>query len=211
MVAEPVPAPATAASPPAAPSDPAPPPAAPPLAAPSPIEPPVVEPRPVRHFLFGNGLALLMTRLSVGYELFPARHHSIGISVFGQAVGGFASEIMAPGACLGLGTELGYRFYGGHDGPSGPFLGLSVLGGRYLSLSRLYRTDTHGEGYFQLGGAADVGWALHLDRTIVVALGVGVQYTWVAGASRDTLSEIAQLVSGEGFRPRGNVQVGKTF
>ncbi len=201
MVAEPAPPPAAVAPPLVAPAPPA----------PSLVEPPVAPPRPVRHFLFGNGLALLMTRLSVGYELFPARHHSIGISVFGQAVGGFASEVIAPGACLGLGSELGYRFYGGHDGPSGPFFGLSVLGGRYLSHSRLYRTDTHGEGYFQIGGAADVGWALHLDRTVVVALGVGIQYTGVVGASRDTLSEIAQLVSGEGFRPRGNVQVGKTF
>ena len=206
MVAEPAPAPAVAAPPLAAPGLVEAPVAPAPVAA-----PPVAPPRPVRHFLFGNGLALLMTRLSVGYELFPARHHSIGISVFGQAVGGFVSEVIAPGACLGLGSELGYRFYGGHDGPSGPFIGLSGLGGRYLSLSRLYRTDTHGEGYFQIGGAADVGWALHLDRTVVVALGVGVQYTWVAGASRDTLSEIAQLVSGEGFRPRGHVQVGKTF
>lgn len=164
-----------------------------------------------RHFLFGNGLALLLTSLSVGYEFLPVPHHSVGVNIHGQYGGGIISEIVGvKGAFIGVGGELGYRFYGWRDGPYGPFIGTSFLMGVYHTQATIYRIDPEAFRYVQYGPALDVGWSVHLDRTTVLALSLGAQYTFVdVDASR--LPDLTRLLVGDGPRPRGGVQVGKTF
>ena len=207
---EPAPGPADPTPPPVAPA-PLPPPdlvAQPPLVLPAPPPPP---PRFPQHFLFGNGLALLLTSLSVGYELLPVAHHSIGLNLHGQYGGGIVSEIVGvKGAFAGVGAELGYRFYAWRDGPFGPFIGMSLLTGVYHTQATFYRIDPHAFRYAQYGPAVDLGWSAHLDRTTVFALSVGAQYTFVSVDPRD-LNEITRLLVGDGPRPRGGIQVGKVF
>jgi hypothetical protein len=114
------------------------------------------------------------------------------------------------GAVTGVGGEIGYRYYGGRRGPSGPFIGASFLGGGYASAPTFFAIRPQTTHYAQYGVALEVGWAVHIDRTIVLATGFGVQHTWI-GVDRDKLSDFAQLVVGEGFRPRAMIQVGRIF
>ena len=173
---------------------------------------PVAAPRFPQHFLFGNGLALVLTSLSVGYELLPVAHHSFGLNIHGQYGGGIISEIIGvKGAFIGLGAELGYRFYAWRDGPYGPFLGLSFLTGYYHTQSTIYRIDANAFRYAQYGPAVDFGWSVHLDtKGTVLALSIGAQYTFT-NVDAGTLPELTRLLVGDGLRPRGGIQVGKVF
>jgi hypothetical protein len=168
-------------------------------------------PRFPQHYLFGNGLSLILTRLSVGYEYLPIAHHAIGLSIYGQYGGGIASELVGmKGAFVGVGSEVAYRFYAWRDGPFGPFLGMSFLSGYYHTQSSIFALDPHAFRYAQYGPAVDFGWSVHLDRTAVLALSLGAQYTFVDANPRE-LPELTRLLVGDGPRPRGGVQVGKIF
>ena len=193
------------------------PPEPPALTAPAPATAPATAPAAPappafpQHFLFGNGLALLITRLSVGYELLPAVHHSFGINIHGQYGGGLVSEFFGlNGTFVGVGGELGYRFYAWSDGPFGPFIGVSWLTGYYHTQETFYRVDPNAFRYLQYGPAFDLGWSVHLDRTTVLAFGLGAQYTFTDVDPR-SLHDITRLLVGDGPRPRGQIQVGKVF
>ncbi|HSO39666.1 MAG TPA: hypothetical protein VLT33_44370, partial [Labilithrix sp.] len=180
---------------------------------PPPAEPPLVAPPQFpQHFLFGNGLALVLTSLSVGYELLPAAHHSFGLNIHGQYGGGLISEIIGvKGAFVGLGAELGYRFYAWRDGPYGPFFGTSFLTGYYHTQGTIYRIDPAAFRYVQYGPAVDFGWSVHLDKKgTVLALSLGAQYT-LTDCDPHRLPELTRLLVGDGARPRGGIQVGKVF
>jgi len=186
-----------------------------PATAPPVIAPPppafVTPPRFPQHFLFGNGLSLLITRLSVGYEYLPVAHHSIGINLFAQYGGGIITELLGmKGAFAGIGGELGYRFYAWRDGPFGPFIGGSLIGAVYHTQATFYRIDPRAYRYGQYGPALDFGWSAHLDRTTVLAVSLGAQYTFTSVDPSD-LNEVTRLLVGDGPRPRGGIQVGKTF
>jgi hypothetical protein len=177
-----------------------------------PPAPPPPAPRFPQHFVFGNGLSLLLTRLSVGYEFLPVAHHAFGVNIHGQYGGGILSELAGiRGAFVGVGGELGYRFYAWRGGPLGPFLGLSFLSGYYHTQSSIFRIDPNAFRYVQYGPAADLGWAVRLDQKgTVLAVALGAQYTFVDVDPR-TLNELTRLLVGDGPRPRGQIQVGKTF
>jgi hypothetical protein len=175
---------------------------------PAPAKPPLRFPQ---HFLFGNGLSLVLTRLSVGWEFLPVAHHSLGVNIHGQYGGGIVSELAGvKGAFVGVGGEIGYRFYAWREGPFGPFFGMCLLGGVYHTQASIFRIDPDAFNYVQYGPAVDFGWAVHLDRTTVLALSVGAQYTIVSVNPR-RLPELTRLLVGDGPRPRGNIQVGKVF
>jgi hypothetical protein len=179
--------------------------------APPPVPPPAPPPVFPQHFLFGNGLALLLTRLSVGYELLPVAHHSFGFSIHGQYGGGLASEFVGlSGAFVGVGGELGYRFYAFRDGPFGPFIGVAFLTGYYHTQTSIYRVDPDAFRFAQYGPAADLGWSVHLDKTTVLAIALGAQYTFV-DVDAGSLPDLTRLLVGDGPRPRGQIQVGKIF
>ena len=181
---------------------------------PEPPPPPVVDPPPKfpQHFLFSNGLPLLLTSVSVGYELLPVAHHSLGVNLHAQYGGGIISEIIGvKGAFVGLGAELGYRFYAWRDGPYGPFFGMSFLAGYYHTQATIYRLDPNAFRYFQYGPAVDFGWSVHLDKKgTVLAISLGAQYT-LTDVDPRRLPELTRLLVGDGPRPRGGIQVGKTF
>ena len=74
------------------------------------------------HFFYAQALGLLVRRVSVGYELQPRTHHTFTIASYLQYPGGTGPEV-ARGGAFGTGSELGYRYYDGAHGPSGPFFG----------------------------------------------------------------------------------------
>lgn len=172
------------------------------------VQPQVLEPEG-HHFVFGQGLALLVRRVSIGYELMPRAHHSFGLTLHGQAPGTGAPSIVS-GAVAGGGGELGYRYYAGARGPNGPFVGASFLSGYYFSRSSFYDKDAPTTPYAQYGLAMDMGWATHIDRTIVLAMGIGAQRTWIVG-EREKLTDYAKMVVGDGVKPRAMIQVGRIF
>jgi hypothetical protein len=165
---------------------------------------------PSHHFVYGQGIALLMNRVSVGYEFLPDAHHSFGVGVYGQLLGiTHGGPNVAAGTVGGAGGELGYRYYFGGGGPSGPFVGVSALAGYFHSRADLYERDPNARWYMQYGGAVDLGWAVHLDRTIIAGFALGAQRTWLDEPGH--LSDLADLLVGEGLRPRGQIQVGRVF
>jgi len=185
----------------------------PPEPPPPPVDPPAdPPPKFPQHFLFGNGLALVLTSLSVGYQLLPVAHHSLGLNIHGQYGGGIISELIGvKGAFVGLGAELGYRFYAWRDGPYGPFFGMSFLAGYYHTQRTISRIDPNAFRYFQYGPAVDFGWSVHLDKKgTVLAISLGAQYTFTDVEPR-RLPDLTRLLVGDGLRPRGGIQVGKTF
>jgi hypothetical protein len=171
-----------------------------------------VPPHFPQHFLFGNGLPLVLTSLSVGYELFPAAHHSFGLNLHGQYGGGIVSGILGVGgAFVGLGAELGYRFYAWRNGPYGPFFGTSFLTGFYHTQATISRIDPNAFRYLQYGPAVDFGWSVPLDKNgTVLAISLGAQYTFTDVDPR-RLPELTRLLVGDGPRPRAGIQVGKVF
>jgi hypothetical protein len=174
------------------------------------LEPAPPPPQPAgHHFVFGQGVPILIRRLTVGYEYMPGSHHSFGLTLHGQAPGTYVPTPVK-GAATGFGGEIGYRFYGGSRGPGGPFVGASFLCGGYASAPTFLAIRPKTTHYAQYGVALEVGWAVHIDRTIVLAMGIGVQRTWI-GVDRERLSDFAQMVVGDGVRPRAMIQVGRVF
>lgn len=164
----------------------------------------------VRHFVFGQALAVLVRRVSVGYELLlPLAHHSFGLTVHGQWPGTKYFSVAA-GEVAGFGGELGYRYYSGERGPRGPFFGVSLLSGHYYSRTSFLEEDPRARWYTQYGWAIDMGWAAYVDRSIIVAVAAGVQRTWI-DVERSQITDQAELVSGEGLRPRAQIQIGRVF
>ena len=175
---------------------------------PAPPRPPT---RDFHNYIFGSAIALLMNRVSIGYELMPRKHHAIGLSGYGMILGiTHGGPNVAKGTVLGGGGELGYRYYAGENGASGPFLAISAMGGYYHSRADIYELkDATAVWYKQYGAAIDLGWAFHLDVDTVLALSIGAQRTWVD--ERGHLSDLAQLLAGEGVRPRAQLLVGRVF
>lgn len=181
--------------------------------------PPAPPPRFPQFFLFGNGLALLISSLSFGLELLPVTHHSIGLNVHGQ-YGGIIGQILKwtdiepheKGVFVGGGGELGYRFYAYRDGPFGPFIGFSFMANFYHAQDSLtdFSVTSNSVNYVQYGPATDIGWSFHLDKTTVVALSLGAQYTFITIDS-SRLADLTALLVGDGIRPRAGIQVGKVF
>ena len=152
-----------------------------------------------------------MDRISVGYEHQVAPHHSIGLAGFGMLFGvTHGGPNVAKGTVFGAGGELGYRYYVGDRGPSGPFAGVSFVGGYYHSRRDLYELkDDSARWYLHYGWALDIGWAGYIDRITVLALAIGAQRTWVT--EKGNLSDLAQLLVGDGVRPRIVFQFGRMF
>ncbi len=164
----------------------------------------------IQHFVYGQGIALLMNRLSFGYDFLVGGRHSFGLNVFGQLIGvTHGGPNVASGTVGGVGGELGYRYYAGAGGFSGPFFGLAAIGGYYHSRADLYEADDNARFYIHYGGAIDMGWAFNLDKTTVVVLALGAQRTWVD--ERGHICDLAQLLVGDGVRPRAQIQVGRVF
>src|SRR5687767_4162786 len=84
----------------------------------------------VRHALQGNLAVAPLGRYGLAFEWLPIRHHALVLSAYRQTPG-LAS--MINGGLLGVGGEVGWRFYSSHRGPMGLFAGPSVVGAFHTS------------------------------------------------------------------------------
>jgi hypothetical protein len=162
--------------------------------------------------LQGNPLGLVIGRYSADLEYLPVPHHALHLTPVGYfALPGVADEL------IGLGAEVGYRYYSGPNGPQGFFVGGSFLA---LSLEYIHSAQpgvpldaTDDTKFVQLGGAIDAGYQLVFLGNFAAGAGVGAQYTV------DTMEPHFEFPShfwhdflyGAGLRPRVLLSIGAAF
>lgn len=163
-------------------------------------EPFAIEYDPLGLFLGG--------RVSFNMEWAPATHHVIQLSphiVHTTTNVATGSDTTMQQAFSGVGTELGYRYYTGHRGMNGVFVGPSLILGFYdasLPSSETPFTD--------VGIAADVGVQEILWDHLVVGGGAGIEYLQVSHDFGDLPTSAATIAS-SGFKPRLLLEVGYGF
>jgi hypothetical protein len=174
---------------------------------PSPVHPPwhIQEGEPFRTVgVEVNPLGILFGRYSATIEYMLAPHHAVTLSPY----------LLAPSmqrTRTGWGGELGYRYYRGENGPSGFFVGASVLAGfykyRYEPLDGAVRILEN----VSVGGAIDIGWQFVIGQ-VVVGPGIGIQYTvFTVDQAADAPKDDSDRFTGEGLRPRLLLSAGSVF
>jgi hypothetical protein len=174
-----------------------------------------------------NPLALIIGKwVSVDVVIAPINHHSIVLSPFYASTttapicvvtdsGSTTSNcgIMGPPSAMlpqqtfeGFGGEIGYRYYWGHAGPRGAFVGPSLV---LASMTAKAQDGSH-TSFWDYGFAADAGYeALVADR-VALTLGGGVQYT-LASKSIPNQQLPAAIYANSGVRPRLLASLGVAF
>jgi hypothetical protein len=159
----------------------------------------------------GNPLGVVIGRYSADLEYLPAPHHALHLTPVGYfALPGVADQY------FGYGAEIGYRWYSGVDGPTGFFLGGSVLVGSFTyvhtaqpGLPGDVSDDTT---FAQVGGAIDAGYQLVFLGNFAVGAGVGLSYTVdTASPTFEVGNHDDDLLYGAGLRPRLLLSIGAAF
>jgi Protein of unknown function (DUF3575) len=156
-----------------------------------------------------NPLGLIIGgRVSFNVEYAPVAHHVIILSPhFVRTSEDLSanSEVVFTNRFTGAGGELGYRYYTGHRGMNGIFIGPSFVGGVYNA--RLAGGDMP---FTNLGLAVDVG-IQHIFRDhLVLGAGAGVEYLHVSKNFGDVAIGPSTIAS-SGVKPRLLAQAGYAF
>ena len=120
--------------------------------------------------LTANPLAIIVARGSLNVEYLPAVHHAIALTPYVDAEIGpwclFSCSGSEPNIRDGeTGVELGYRFYGGHKGANGFYVGPSLILGYNISFPSLV-----------VGGAIDIGAQHIFDNGFTIGAGGGFMF-----------------------------------
>lgn len=152
--------------------------------------------------------AIVGGRVSFNVEYAPVTHHVIIVSPH------FANPsqdvMLTPGTThtnrfTGVGTEAGYRYYTGHRGPNGVFLGSTLIGGVYnADLAQGNKAFTN------IGIAADVGFQVIVWDHLALGAGAGIEYLHVSQDFGD-LSAGPSTIASSGVKPRLLAQAGYAF
>jgi len=127
-----------------------------------------------------NPLALAIGRYGANAEYVLARHHALTASGYLQTFPQAILKRLLPDMPLGdgpqsrLGGEVGYRLYSGTDGPTGVFVGPSLVA-MPLAAPRLasdYRPEV--VAFMAYGGSLDVGVQAVVGPGFTIGGGVGV-------------------------------------
>ena len=151
-----------------------------------------------------NPFTLQASRYGANVELLLASHHVVAGTLYWAST--VTNEDSFNNRFRGIGGELGYRYYTGHDGPRGIFIGPSFLLGSFEAIPAR-GASTSFENY---GLALDVGYqALVADRW-VVGLGGGLQYN--RPSTTFPQQELpASVYANPGVRPRLLLALGVAF
>lgn len=167
----------------------------------------LVAPRGARRYLAisYSPLTLMLARYGGTLDFVPASHHGITLTAFYAYT---RTNADSNNVFEGVGGEVGYRYYFGHDGPRGLFLGPSLLLGRYTA------SPPPGLGsavsFDSWGVAADVGWQATVIDRVAVGIATGVQYT--DPSRKFPVQELpAAVYANRSVMPRLNVWVGVAF
>lgn len=157
-------------------------------------------PRERSNVVVGNALPMVLGRFGMDFGTFVAPHVVPTASVHIHATVMFERESL-----VGAGGELGVRIYGGATKPTGPFIGVYGVGGRYES-----EKGSQDVQIVSYGGAADIGWSWCTKHNVVIAFGFGAEYR---GADEDKgrMNDIAELFLAPGVHPRALLQIGAFF
>jgi hypothetical protein len=156
-----------------------------------------------------NPLGLVVGgRLSFGFEWAPVTHHVIILSphfVHTTAETDIGNGVTQDQKFTGVGGEIGYRYYTGHKGMNGVFVGPSVLGGVYNGALPA------GSHTFVSGGlAVDVGVQEVVFNHLVLGAGIGIEYLKASHDFQD-LPAGPWTIAQSGIKPRLLAQAGYAF
>jgi hypothetical protein len=147
-----------------------------------------------------NPLGLIVGgRWSLGLEWAPVTHNVIILSphfVHTSNDVQVNGDVTALQTFTGAGGELGYRYYTGHGGMSGVFLGPSAIVGVYNAVQ-----PNGNEVFTNVGVAFDVGAQWIFNRHFVVGAGVGIEYLNVSHDFHDVPTSAGEIAS-SGVKPR---------
>ncbi len=147
-------------------------------------------------------------RLSFNAEWAPAVHHALVVSPYfvhttaDIAVSGNATTSQA---FTGVGGELGYRYYTGHRGMNGIFVGPSLIAGVYNA-----GLPNGNQPFTNIGIAADVGVQDVFWNHLIVGGGIGVEYLSVSHDFGD-LPTGPSTIASSGVKPRLLLSAGYGF
>jgi hypothetical protein len=147
-------------------------------------------------------------RVSLNAEYAPVTHHVIVLSphfVHTSADVAATGDTKITQTFTGAGAELGYRYYTGHKGMNGVFVGPSLIGGVFNAA--LPNGD---QAFTNYGIAVDVGVQEIFADHFVLGGGVGLEYLKVSKDFGD-LSTGPSTVASTGFKPRFLLEGGYAF
>jgi hypothetical protein len=147
-------------------------------------------------------------RVSVNLEYAPVTHHVLIVSphfVRTTATTDIAANRTADESFTGVGGEVGYRYYTGHKGMNGIFVGPSLIGGVYNA--GLPGGNT---AFTNVGIAADVGVQQIFWDHLALGAGVGLEYLHVSRDFHD-LPTGPSTIASSGIKPRLLAQAGYAF
>lgn len=147
-------------------------------------------------------------RLSFNAQWAPVVHHALIVSPhFVHTTSNIATSgsTMESQAFTGIGGEVGYRYYTGHRGMNGVFVGPSLIAGVYNA-----GLPSSNQPFTNIGVAADVGVQDIIGNHLVLGGGVGIEYLSVSHDFGD-LPAGPSTIASSGFKPRLLLSAGYGF
>ena len=147
-------------------------------------------------------------RVSFNAEWAPVTHHVLLVSphfVHTSVDVATSGDTTQSQTFSGFGGELGYRYYTGHRGMNGVFIGPSLIAGFYTA-----GLPNGNQPFSDVGAAVDVGaQEIFLDH-IVVGGGIGLEYLSVSHDFHDLPSGPSAIAT-TGIKPRLLLSAGYGF
>jgi hypothetical protein len=160
-----------------------------------------------------NPLPLVtLDKLSLNLVVVPVSHHAIVLSPFAVRTSTAPIAVFDDAGNAtptptytfrGAGSELGYRYYSGKNGPRGWFAGPSLL------LASFEATAANGSRthFIDAGVAADAGYSALLDGRVALSLGAGLEYLFAASSLPEQQFP-ARIYANRGVSPRFLFSIG---
>jgi hypothetical protein len=147
-------------------------------------------------------------RIELTGEWAPVTHNVITVSpyfVHTTSDVAFSGDTTVSQAFTGVGTEVGYRYYTGHNGMNGVFVGPSLILGIYNA-----GLPAGNQEFTNIGLAGDVGLQEVFLGHVVVGGGLGLEYLQVSHDFHD-LPTGPSTVASTGLKPRVVLEAGYGF
>jgi hypothetical protein len=144
-------------------------------------------------------------RLGFNLEWAPVVHHAFELR---PSFNHTSDDIETTGGSTinqtftGVGAELGYRYYTGHKGMNGVFVGPSFIAGLYNA-----GLPSGNQAFTDVGVAVDVGLQQVFFNHLVVGGGVGLEYLSVSHDFQDLPTGPGTIAS-SGVKPRFVLEIG---
>jgi hypothetical protein len=142
-------------------------------------------------------------RYGLTLQIVPASHHAIVLSPYYMTTNTNADS---NNKFRGVGGEIGYKYFFGHDGPRGLHIGPSFLVGGFDGIPQNGPTVR----FYSFGAALDIGWQATLFDRLVLGVAAGVQYAQ-STVSIPVQELPAAIYANRGVHPRLQFAIGVTF